>query len=258
MSLQDAHDDAPNYTQVTLTEEERSAFAVNGWIGPFPLLSEDEVEALCSTYNDSKHLFRPEAETSASTAPDAFDELPWFKSLHARLPLFATVAAHPAIVGRLLPLLGPDVMLWGSSVTVRKPGQVHRWHVDVEHRAWRGITAFVGLQNTSHDSTLKVINRTHRLDTMPQELRVRSDADAVAAAQRLGIHDAVIVEVDLRPGEFFLFDGPLWHGSLNRGTTTRMALLTQYARTDAPVAIPLSWDQPIRWHPTRPPCLVVS
>jgi hypothetical protein len=84
----------------------------------------------------------------------------WFKSLHARVPLFAEIAAHPAIVNRLRQLLGEDVMLW--------------------------------------------------------------------------------------------------HGSQNRGSQTRMAMLAQYARPNVRVAIPISWDHPFRRHPSRPPCLMVS
>jgi non-heme Fe2+,alpha-ketoglutarate-dependent halogenase len=241
-----------------LSADELAAFATNGWVGPFPLLSAREVELAGEARDASIHLFRSEAETSGCRAPDAFAERLWFKSLHARVPLFAEIAARPAIVERLTPLLGADVMLWGTSVTVREPDQVHRWHVDVEHRMWPGVTAFIGLQNTTLASTLKVISGSHRFAAMPQELGVRSDGDAVAAAKRLGLRDAAITEVDLNAGDFFIFDGTLWHGSQNRGATTRMALLTQYARPDVRVAIPISWNHPFRWHSSRPPCLMVS
>lgn len=241
-----------------LSAGELAAFARNGWAGPFPLLSSHGVEMAGEAHAASLGRFLTEAETGRCRAPDAFVERAWFKSLHARVPLFAEIAAHPAIVGRLNQILGADVMLWGTSVTVREPGQVHRWHVDVEHRMWPGVTAFIGLQNTTLASTLKVIGGSHRFAAMPQELGVRSDADALAAAKRLGLPDASITEVDLNAGEFFIFDGPLWHGSQNRGEQTRTALLAQYARPNVRVAIPVSWNHPIRWHPSRPPCLMVS
>jgi len=241
-----------------LSADELAAFAGNGWAGPFPLLSARDVEMVGEAREASLHLFRTEAETGWCRAPDAFVERAWFKSLHARVPLFAEIAAHPAIVNRVKQLLGDDVMLWGTSITVREPGRVHRWHVDVEHRMWRGVTAFIGLQNTTLESTLKVIGGSHRFAAMPQELRVNSDADALAAAKRLGLRDASITEIDLQAGDFFIFDGLLWHGSQNRGATTRLAMLTQYARPNVRVAIPIRWDHPIRWHPSRPPCLMVS
>lgn len=241
-----------------LSADELAAFAGNGWAGPYPLLSARGVVLAGAARDASLHEFRSEAETAGCRTPDAFVERAWFKSLHARVPLFAEIASHPAIVERLEQLLGDDVMLWGTSVTVREPGQVHRWHVDVEHRMWPGVTAFIGLQNTTLASTLKVIGGSHRFAAMPQELRVRGDADAVAAARRLGLRDASITEIDLRPGDFFIFDGTLWHGSQNRGSQTRMAMLAQYSRPNVRVAIPVSWNHPFRWHPSRPPCLMVS
>ena len=242
----------------SLSDRELFVFAAKGWIGPFPLLSKRGVEAACAARNASTHLFRGEGELAECRAANAFDDLLWFKSLHARVPLFAEIASHPALVCRLNQLLGTDVMLWGSSVTVREPGQVHRWHVDVEHRMWRGITAFIGLENIAPGSSLKVISGSHLVGTMPQELRVTDDQSATAAAKTVNVRDPVVVEVDLGPGQFFLFDGPLWHGSQNRTSQTRMAVLAQYARPDARVAIPLTSDQPIRRHPSRPPCLMVS
>ncbi len=132
-----------------LSADELAAFAANGWAGPFPLLSGRGVEMAGAAYDASTHQFRSEAETGNCRAPDAFVERPWFKSLHARVPLFAEIAAHPAVVNRLRQLLGEDVMLW--------------------------------------------------------------------------------------------------HGSQNRGSQTRMAMLAQYARPNVRVAIPISWEYPTYW-----------
>ena len=63
-------------------------------------------------------------------------------------------------------------------------------------------------------------------------------------------------------GEAVLFDGRVWHGSLNRRTRgRRLALLLQYAAADCSVRIPdlqqLDWPPKLRAAP-RPPSILVA
>ena len=47
---------------------------------------------------------------------------------------------------RLKPLLGDDIILWGASVMIRKAGDVHDWHTDIESSARDGrfVSVWVG------------------------------------------------------------------------------------------------------------------
>jgi non-heme Fe2+,alpha-ketoglutarate-dependent halogenase len=177
--------------------------------------------------------------------------------MHAFLPLVAQVAAHYAIVDRVSSVLGPDIIVWGASISTARPTQQHRWHVDVEHARWPGVTVFVALENVSDKSTLKVISGSHRFPLLPQEVGELRDKDVIALGRTLN-PSAQLTSVLLRPGEFFIFDGKLWHGSRNMSWRKRSALLIQYCRPDARVAIPLTFDEPVLWHPHRPPCLLVK
>jgi ectoine hydroxylase-related dioxygenase (phytanoyl-CoA dioxygenase family) len=134
---------------------------------------------------------------------------------------------------------------------------VHRWHVDLEHRQWHGVSVFLGLENLDLDSTLKVLTGSHRMPERPQAYGVQDDAGALAAVRRQA-SEAEIVRVPLEPGQFFLFAGRLWHGSHNTGTRTRLAMILHYSRPDVRVQVPLNFDDPIRWHPSRPPCVLVA
>jgi hypothetical protein len=91
----------------------------------------------------------------------------------------------------------------------------------------------------------------------PQVFGVTDDASALAAAKAQAL-EAKVVRVPVRPGEFFLFHGQLWHGSHNTGDNTRIAMIIHYSRPDARVRIPLNFDDPVRWHPWQPPCVMVS
>jgi ectoine hydroxylase-related dioxygenase (phytanoyl-CoA dioxygenase family) len=177
--------------------------------------------------------------------------------MHAYVPEYYDIATHAAMVNRVSSVMGPDLLAWGFSVIVRKPGQVHRWHVDVEHLRWPGVTAMLALRNTTLKSSLKVINGSHRFIATPQQVGVKNDDDAIATCLRLS-GSAKLVTVDLKDGEFFLFAGTLWHGSENKGKEPRTSIIVQYSRPESKVEIPTNWDEPIVWHAARPPCILVS
>ena len=252
----DIFSDKAKSTNDGLEQSESDHFRKHGWIGPFPLLPPDGVKAVVEAHNSSIHRFMPGHMLSQARHADAFTQHPWFKSLHAYLPHFYDIACHPSLVSRVASIIGPDVVVWGVSVTIRRPRDIHRWHVDVEHRRWRGISAFIGLSGTSSLSTLKVIGGSHRIVQTPQEIGVSNDSEAIAEALKRE-PKCELVTPELREGEFFLFDGTLWHGSANIGEDTRYAVIAQYSPTSERIKIPLTWNEPIDWHQSSPPCVLV-
>jgi hypothetical protein len=239
-----------------LSAGEIKKFQDDGWVGPFPFLSSKGAEAAERIYDEVVRGFAKPGSADPRH-PDFFDKRPWLKSLHALIPEFYDIARHPLIVDRVSSLLGPDLMAWGLSMNLFRPRESHRWHVDVEHRRWRGVTVFVGLKNIAPETTLKVISGSHRVKETPQELKVQDDESAIAACRR---HEksCELIPVPLSVGSFFIFDGPLWHGSQNTGYRTRSAMIIQYSRPNQRIQIPVNWDEPIQWHPTPPPCVLVK
>src|SRR5436190_781055 len=63
-------------------------------------------------------------------------------------------------------------------------------------------------------------------------------AERVLAWARDARADADLLEADVRDGDAVLFDGRIWHGSLNTGDCPRRALLLQYAAANQKVRIP--------------------
>jgi len=240
-----------------LDAAELARFERDGWVGSYPLLTPrgvDEVGAMRNTVMRS--LTKP-ADIARATASDAFVQKPWFKSMHACVPECFDIARHPAIVDRVKSILGPDVIAWGVTITRSAPGGVHRWHVDHEHHRWHGVSVYLGLAGSDLDSALKLITGSHRMPENPQMYGVKDDAAALAAV-REEILTAEMVRVPIAPGEFFLFAGRAWHGSHNTGSKLRLSMILQYSRPDVRVQIPLNFNEPIHWHPSRPPCVLVA
>ena len=226
-------------------------------MGVFPLLNRQEVQQACEIRERVLGIFFPAMGMSSLPQDHSFLARPWFKSMHAFVPEFFDLACHPAVVGRLKSILGPNIIAWGMCTTLRKPGQVHRWHVDVEHRRWSGVTVFIGLLGATPESSLKVISGSHRIATIPQAINVSSDEDRFQKSRQY-ITDPELVTVGVNEGEFFIFDGPLWHGSTNNSAGVRIALIIQYATPDQKIEIPTTWHGEPAWHTFRPPCVLVS
>ena len=239
-----------------LTTDELERFRQRGWVGVYPLLTDAGVRRTCALRGSTLAYITLPDQMAQATHPEAFERRPWFKSMHALVPEYYDAACHPVIARRVASILGPDVLAWGLTLTRSLPGGVHRWHVDIEHLRWPGVSVYIGLENNDQDSTLKVLTGSHRMPERPQAYGVKDDAGALAA-MRSTVPEAEIVRMPVRPGEFFLFDGRLWHASHNTGPNIRLAMIIHYSRPDVRVQAPLNFNDPIHWHESRPPCALV-
>jgi mannose-6-phosphate isomerase-like protein (cupin superfamily) len=231
----------------------RPAFEREGFLGPLPLLTTWKCELLV------RHLSR-----GAHVAP-----IVWEKGRAISDYLFYDIATQPALLGMLRLLLGENVILWGASVQSRQPRQIHPWHTDIEtSRAdMRSVSVWIGIENTSQDSSLQLISGSHRLGYTIQELvkqhgLQRGDAPAqmIEAWAKEINRSARFVKPNMADGEAIIFDGRLWHSTENGRQDRRTALLLQYAASDEKINLPdlshLEW--PFRFRSERPPAIVIS
>jgi mannose-6-phosphate isomerase-like protein (cupin superfamily) len=201
--------------------------------------------------------------------PGLLPRTEWAKSLGATMPLVHDIAASRSIVDTVTTRLGEHVILWGASVVVRGPGQVHPFHTDIESSGpdAHTVAVWVGLRNTTRESSLRLVPGSHAFGLPIQQAAAevglrRDDLDdeTVLGMARARDPEASIIHLDMTDGEAVWFDGHLWHASNNSGEKVRTALLLQYAAADFPIRIPdltqLEW--PFRMLPAPlPPCVVV-
>ena len=232
-----------------MTEGERPTGLVQsildrGFTEPFRMRSEEACDDIIADANATEH------------------RVSWYKALHEFDSACTRAATDTALVDRVTGLLGDDVLLWSTQMMRKRAGESHRWHADIEAYEWSTVNGWMGLRNTNEDACLLVIPGSHLYGRMPQDHVPEGvdlfDDDAVLAAARQHDPGAAIVPLVARPGEMVLFDGRMWHGSVNRTSSARFALLTQYSPCSANVRIPVSYVRPARWSEQRPPCLLVS
>lgn len=229
----------------------KESFDTRGFIGPVSVLPPGDAREVAARLRRA-----PSAE--------------WKKGYAASSVDYFDVAVHPQILDRVAALLGEDVMLWGASLVVRKPGQVHPWHTDLEtaEGIGRTVSVWLGLANVNRNSSLQVIPGSHRFGITIQELMVRAGKDR----REMSVRDVLawalqrdsgstVIRPEMGDGDAIFFDGRLWHGTDNTNTEgVRTALLLQYATPDRPIRMPdyadLAWPFQFRSEPL-PPCIMV-
>jgi mannose-6-phosphate isomerase-like protein (cupin superfamily) len=238
-----------------IAEQPAAVFARDGFLGPIRLFTEAQSRIIAERLRRKDHP-APAEWVKGHAVTDRF----WYE-----------LATRPLLLSLLRSLLGTDVILWGARLIKRKPGQIHVWHTDIESSAPEGgfVSAWVGIENTSQESALQLVTRSHLFGKTSQQAlqekgfrRGEASLSDVLACAREYDPSAECRQPVMSDGEMLLFDGRLWHGSHNLRTEgQRFALLLQYAAAEKPVRIPdfkqLEW--PFRFFDTPlPPAIVVS
>jgi len=231
-----------------------SDFSRDGFLGPVRLFSPKECRRIAA------YLRR-----NGRPAPAG-----WKKGRAVHERFLYELAIRPAVIDRVAALVGEEVVLWGVSPVVRQPRETHAWHSDIESCDPGGgfVSVWIGIANTTRDSSLQIITRSHLLGKSVQEARAaagipRSGAtpETLLKIARESEPDADLVLPDMGNGDAIFFDGRLWHGSDNRNRVgTRVALILQFAAADRPVRIPdlsqRDWPFRLREEPLPPVILM--
>lgn len=193
----------------------------------------------------------------------------WEKGCAITNPAWSVLAKQDRLVNIVSQLMGEDIILWGASLIIRVPHQVHQWHDDMESSGGEGyISIWMGLKETDKDTSLSLIPGSHKFNTLLFQLakeygvpRQHIDDDRVLEWANRFQPDTEIESLATYNGDAVFFDGRLWHGSKNRSSTKkRMAVLLQYARASNAVRIPkfshYRWPMEYFTSP-KPPCLVI-
>jgi mannose-6-phosphate isomerase-like protein (cupin superfamily) len=233
-----------------LTPDFKTSFARTGYAGPVPFLTRAEC-SLLQTYVGGNELAQP---------------LTWLKGLAPRDQLIYGLATRLELLQWLSDLLGSHVYLWGAQLIKKMPGEAHPWHTDAETSLPTGrfVSVWIGLENTSPKSALQYISGSHLIGKPLQQVAhergvARSDRTvqrALSWAKEVR-PDAVLVETDVRDGDAVLFDGRIWHGSLNIDDKPRHALLFQYAAANEKIRMPEKVDWPFEFKGEPPPAITI-
>lgn len=250
---------------ISLTPAQVELFHRQGFLGPFAALSPREMIDLA-----------PKIEAVLSHASADHPQRQHNRHLDSRLVF--DLVAHPNIVQRMAQIMGPDLLLWRTNFFikgVKKPeagatvipssDKEIPWHQDCNYWPLEPevvISAWVAIDEVTVDnSCVQLIPGSHRkiLPTVKSppgmEFGVMTDPQLVDASK--------LVNMELKPGEFFLFnERTLHHSEPGRNGKRRMGVavrvippIVRVLTADSPghKMILLHGQDPLGFNPLMPP-----
>ncbi len=216
----------------TLSAAEREQFHQRGFLGPYALCSPAEMAA--RTPAIERVLITP--------APD-HKQLGHNRHLDQRV--IWDLASHPAIIGRMASVYGPDLLLWRTNFFIKhQDGKEIPWHQDYNYWPLEPaviISAWIAVDRTSTENgCLQIIPGSHR-KILPH-VRATKDMGFGEMADPAGYDASQAINLEMAPGEFVLFnERTLHHSHANHSTKRRIGLAV---RVIVPLVKVLAYDAP--------------
>lgn len=203
-----------------LSKDEIVQFHQDGYLGPFTLCSPEE---MAEYHERIPGEVRQESEYHGPPSRDR----------HLDCPSVYELCSHPALVGRLSSILGPDVTLWRSFLFQKGPGGgSFPWHQD--SRFWDvqppiAITAWIAVtEATEKNGCVQVIPGSHE-NAVPH-LRNEDEGGFTFEADPEYFDEEEAVSLELEPGQFIIFYNHTIHGSLpNTSDSNRLGIAARVA-----------------------------
>ena len=205
-----------------LSEAQKRHFHSKGFICPLTALEPDEATRCLAA------LERFEA------AHGGFAQRLRFKA-HLRLAVLMELARHPRILGAVEDLIGPDILLFTSTLWPKGAGDGRfvSWHQDSAYFGFdphEEVTAWVALtESTAANGCVRVMPGSHLGPDHAHE-ETLAEGNLLIRGQTIhGLDEARAVDLELRPGEFSLHQERTAHGSQpNRSAGRRIGYALFY------------------------------
>ncbi len=195
-----------------LSREEVNTFVAQGYLGPYTAMDPDEV-AVIRKEIDTKLLH--------SDGPNPRSRL---QSRHMDQPVIYDLATHPAIIERIACLLGPDLVAWATNLWLKEPGAAEiPWHQDINFWPLEppvNASAWIAIDEvTVENSCVQIIPGSHRSSIAHIPAAADMAFGEMADPQFYDVGQAINME--LQPGQFFIFTERLLHRSSKNGSMKR-------------------------------------
>ena len=178
--------------------------------------------------------WRRQIEALLATDPRASEYLRAYP--HLIFPLVADIARDPRVLDAVEAVLGPDIMLWGSSFILKTPchaGHVS-WHQDLTYWGFDGtaeVAAWIAFSDATIDNgCMRFVPGSHRRGIIEHRDTYAED-NLLSRGQTLAteVDESATVPDVLAPGQLSLHHGHLFHASgANHTDGWRIGLVLQF------------------------------
>ena len=217
----------------TLPADKITQWKHDGFLSPFPLLDEEELQAC------RQGVERYEAWLGSTI--NAHPDMRWRSMPYLLLPWAARLARDPRILDKVEALLGPDILIFTSTFFIKEPhsATIAAWHQDSTYYGLEPkeeVTVWIALTEASEAAgcmdALSFQGRPRQLSHVSRVVK-----DSVNRAGQVitePLDDSVPVAMPLKPGWFSMHHGLCPHRSgPNTSSHRRIGLGLNYipART---------------------------
>jgi len=207
---------SPQRSSFALSKEEIARFHSQGYLGPFAAVTPEEMAEIRA---------RIEREVLTSDGPNKKNRL---QCRHLDHRFIYDLCSRPQIIDRMRSLYGDDLILWASYFFNKEPGGCEiPWHQDLNYWPLEpvvNISAWMAIDEvTVENSCVRLIPGSHKY--VVPHIKSPDGMAFSEMADMTGIDQSNLVHMELKPGEFFLFNEKTLHQSEpNRSKKRRMGM----------------------------------
>ncbi|MCH8504904.1 MAG: phytanoyl-CoA dioxygenase family protein [Ectothiorhodospiraceae bacterium] len=190
-------------------------FKREGYLAPLDALEPEEADSCLEQLQEIENLLGED--------PQKYLKI----KAHLAAPWILKLACNPAILDAVESLIGPDILLFGSSLFAKREhdSRFVSWHQDSAYyglHPHKEVTAWVALTDaTRENGCLRVIPGSH-LEADQEHDETYDPQNLLARGQTIkGIDDSASVHMELRRGQFSLHHERTVHGSEGNSTDQR-------------------------------------
>jgi len=205
-----------------ITPEQVAFFKREGYLSPIRAFGPDEAAE-----------YRRRIEDYEKSSGEEVNKRLKIKA-HLAFPWLVDLARHPRIVSAVQALIGPDVLLFGSSAFAKNAHDPRfvSWHQDSAYYGLdphEEVTVWVALSKADAVSgCMSVIPRSHLGPDLVHEETYDAN-NLLARGQKVIVDDSLGVAMPLEPGEFSMHHERTVHGSpANRSDDRRIGIAFFY------------------------------
>jgi ectoine hydroxylase-related dioxygenase (phytanoyl-CoA dioxygenase family) len=190
--------------EYSLSSEEVALFHEHGYLGPFPAVTPEEMAAI------AEHI---ENNVLQCDGPSPRARV---QSRYMDSRVVFDLASHPAILDRMESLYGPHLILWATYFFSKDPGGKEiPWHQDLNYWPLEpiiNISAWIAIDEvTVENSCVQIIPGSHK--KVVPHIKSRDGMAFGEEADENYFSKENMVNMEMAPGEFFLFNEKLLHHS---------------------------------------------
>ena len=211
-----------------LSRAQVEAFARDGYHSPIRALSAEEAAD-----------YRAKLEAAETQLGTSMMKTGYRNKPHLVFTWADQLIRHPQILDAVEDILGPNLLVWSSSLFIKEPHdpQYISWHQDSTYWGLSHpdvVTAWLALSVSDRaNGCMRVVPGTHLMDQLPHQDTFATD-NLLTRGQEVMVEvdESKVVDIVLQPGEYSLHHVRIVHGSEpNNADYRRVGFAIRYVPT---------------------------